>query len=370
MPDNPQGKPSGQSFVDSVNQGTTPENAAQLATSIQRQWGLGPFHSLPASSWWGSDTIGALFEETTTPDGKDAVLKVQIAPTQSSEIGILATFSQYATERNLPIRPPHLYNAYDSRQRDPNSPVPFEALLLENVQGRPLLPIPQTQAETLGLSSQLDTFLSMAAQTETVPASIFPQLSQTPPAFDIAAKFSSWTQVRESRFTNHPFATGQDGQEPLSDPNLIHQAVAVLSDAYTSIPLRFQHGHMGHGDIVQATDGTYVLFSNLKWGWFVPYRDVAFHEWWYLYSCANQPNLTPQDIRKIHTEQEAAFDRFTAHLSPEERRLLLLSRLERATAALNLDVLTLEPSPTTSEAAQITKETVLTLMQELQSVNE
>lgn len=282
--------------------------------------GFKPDHLLGRSAWWGSDKIGA-FHYAGTFEDKEAVLKVQGVRPATSEITMIENFA--VANKSTVIRPPHLYASVpwtDEKQ--------YEALVMENVGGKPIISTPTTLEEIAEFYRMYQEYRAncLAAPWLEKPTEPLSQKVQT--------SFANWRKASREIYPDHPLRAS-------ADDALIDQTVAVLARGYAGVEPEFMHGHFGANDLYRVGDQV-VLLSNLYWSWRQPFYDAIFGYHWHMYHLASVNGITPEAIEDQRTL-------WLDHIEPlaqgnDQRKLLNLALLERAAAGLNLDALSVDPN--------------------------
>lgn len=320
------------------------EREGVIVAEVEQRTGFVAGKLLGRSSFWGSEKIGA-FHYAGTFQGKDAVLKVQGIKPTTSEIVMLQSFAQSNTSRI--IRPPHLYAAlpWDEEKR-------YEALVMEDVKGEKVVSCPAVESE---VGRFFELYQDYSAHCVQKPWVVRPDMSI---AAGIAHNFQKWTTAAEEVHKNNP-------HRQLEDVELAKQAQAVLVREYENVPLEFQHGHFSADDLYQVGEEI-VLLSNLYWSWRPPLYDAVFAYHWYVYRMANAvDDVTPQQVEE-HRELWLSHIRLLPQTQGTNARLLTLALLERETAGLVMDALTVDPvRPIAAYIMDSTRTRVQELIREL-----
>lgn len=287
------------------------------------------------SSWWTSKEIGA-FHYLGNYKGKKAVLKVQGVKPETSEIYMLENFEK--TNRSKILRPPHLYASlsWDDKLR-------YEALILEYVNGKNILSTPTNKPEIDRFLEVYEDYRKNCLNSPWIdkPDETISQKMQN--------NFSKW---REASFKLYPHHLLREDE----DVELIDIAVKILVSGYQGVEPLFQHPHLTENDLIQVEDQV-VVGSNLYWGWRAPLYDVIFGFHWFKYHLADVQNVTIQTVQeqinlwisKIESLPEVK----------NNQKLFKLAMLERYTAGLNLDALSIDPkNPVASYLVEFTRKEV------------
>lgn len=317
-----------------------------IVAEIEQQTGFVRGKLLGRSSFWGSEKIGA-FHYAGMFEGKDVVLKVQGIKPATSEIYMLQSFAQH--NASSIIRPPQLYAAlpWDEEKR-------YEALVMEDVKGGKVVSCPATESEVERFFELYQDYRTHCVQQPWVAR---PDMSISA---GIVHNFQKWIKAAEEVHKDHPHRRPEDVE-------LAQQAQEVLVRGYENVPLEFQHGHFSADDLYQVGDEV-VLLSNLYWSWRPPLSDAVFAYHWYVYRLANAVDTLSPD--GIDTQRALWLSRI-AQLSQAQgvgARLLSLALLERETAGLVMDALTVEPArPISAYIMDSTRTRVHELIRELSS---
>lgn len=299
----------------------------QVLQNIITHSGFKVSHRLGDSRYWNQQYAGAVFYQGTYQT-KPAVLKIQGTKPPVSEIDQITSFS--AQNRSRLIRPPHLYTSIPWSETDQ-----FEALILEHIDGMPIVPAPATASQIKQFFHLYIDYRRHCRQRPWLPKpthSISTQIHQD---------FTKWRHIRKTIYPKHPHLK-------LIDDNLIDQAIKVLIKKYQGTKWDFCHGHLSAQDFVQTKRGETILFSNLFWRYRPPLYDAVFAQHWHLLCLSSLKSITQKDI----LSQQNLWFKYLHNLPQTQgkhRKLYLqLALLERAAAALNLDVLTLDPQAQTT----------------------
>lgn len=293
------------------------------------------------SSWWGSKEIGAFFCSGTYKNQK-AVLKIQGVKTTVSEIYMINAFRK-ANKSKL-IRPPHLYASlvWNEKKR-------YEALVLEPVAKR-LVQTPTNAKELNGFSN---AYLEYRHNCLSNPWIEKPKDSISE---KITENFINWRKASFKLFPTQPLREN-------ADEKLVDRAIEILKKGYQNVSFEFQHGHFSESDLYEKGDQI-ILLSNLYWGWKPPLYDAVFGMHWFIYHLADVENITPEVIeeqRKLWFEKIESLPEVMAN-----KRFYKLALLERATAGLNLDALSVDFNKLIAKyLVEATRRQVINLIEEL-----
>lgn len=294
------------------------EREKSILLDVQKRLDFTPQKRLGDSRYWVKTYAGAVFYLGTFQD-QPAVLKIQGVKPPVSEVDNLQAFA--AQNTSALIRPPQLLSflRWDNKRR-------YEALVLEHVTGQPAIGFPTTTQEVTRFFKLYQDYRLHCRNNPWLPKPA-QSLSRL-----VEADFTNWRYLRRHLFPSHPLFESTD------DP-LIDQAIQALMKGYEGIQPTFLHGHFSHADLLQQGN-QWVLFSNLFWKYKAPYYDAVFAQHWFVYHLAQTKGMTPARIQSQHQLWLDALSQIPHSI--KETRLLTLAFLERATAGLNLDVLSLD----------------------------
>ena len=278
------------------------------------------------STWWNSREIGA-FRYEGEFEGKKAVLKIQGVKPITSEIYMIKSFAK--ANKSKILRPSLLYGYLDWDEK-----MRYEALVLEFVEGKRIVQNPTNEGE-------IDEFFKLREEYRGNCVAD-PWIEKPGSSLSEEAKlnFEKWRQASFRLFPTHP------SRKP-EDKNLIDSAVKILVKNYGGVVAEFQHGHFSTTDLLKTKKGEVIVLSNLYWSWKPPFYDAVFGYHWYIYNLANLNSVTPALIEQQRNLWMSKINRLAK--TEKDRVLLNLALLERATAGLNLDVLSIDPKNPVAE---------------------
>lgn len=269
------------------------------------------------SSWWGSKDIGAFFASGTYKN-KPAFIKIQGVKPTVSEIYMIKSFAR--TNKSRLIRPPEIYASlpWSDEER-------YEALILEPVKKR-VVQTPTNKEQLCIFFEAYEDYHKNCLGSPWLekPKDSIPQR--------ISENFKIWRKASFKLFPNHPLRENEDYK-------IIDKAVEILKNGYENINFEFQHGHFSEGDLYKKDDQI-ILLSNLYWAWRPPLYDAVFGMHWFIYHLADINDITPEVIeeqRKLWVGKIESLQKIS-----ENKKLYKLALLERATAGLNLDALSID----------------------------
>lgn len=294
------------------------------------------------SSWWTSKEIGAFTYKGAWND-KKAIIKVQGVKPDVSEIYMIQSFQK--NNKSKIIRPPKLYNYLDW-----NDIQRYEALVLEDVGHKKVVSNPANQNEVTEFYKIYKEYRQNCISS--------PWIEKPNENLSIAIEksFRAWKKISFHLYPDHPL-------RKKDDPELIDRAIKVLSENFKNIEPEFMHGHFSVGDLIKFEDQI-ILRSNLYWSWRNPYRDAVFAYHWHMLNLHKIKNITKKQI----DEQNNIWLNKIVKIpnNKHEEKLIKLAMLERSTASLNLDILSIDPRNETSKyLVEKTRDYVMSLLDEL-----
>ncbi len=336
-------KPKQNKISQNFSENDLKKREGQVLQEASEITGFFPTKLLGRSSWWGLEHIGA-FHYAGTYENKPAVLKVQGVKPATSEIYMLESFSR--ENRSNTIRPPYLYASipWDNKKR-------YEALVMEDVKGDKIVSVPTTKEE-------VEKFFAIHKDYQQNCLNR-PWIGKPDKTISegIEENFKKWREASRQIYPNHPCRESSDKQ-------LVDEAIDVLKKKYENIGLEFQHGHFSADDLYKVDDKV-VLLSNLYWSWRPPLYDSIFAYHWHLYNVGNKvEGVTPEQI-----EEQRQLWLSTIYLLPRSQanpQFLKLALLERLTAGLVIDSLTVDPNlPIAKYLVSSTRELVKKFLNEV-----
>lgn len=322
----------------------------QIVHAIAQQTGFAPQQELGKSKWWGKK-VGAVMYQGQFLVGdqqKPAVLKIEAVrmdPDEITEAAMIHHAKQALAGSG--IRPPEVYQEIPWSDDYGG----YAAIIMEDVPtDSPLFPLPGIERDIAAIMAVRTKYHEALASNHVVPwvAKEFSDDSDYLSHF-VTTKFAAWKQTTRNLFPDHPF-------RKLSDEQLIDSAIAILEKGYRGVTPEFQQAHFSHRDVVRFGDEI-VMFSNLYWDWRAPFYDAVFASHWYMYDLAQKPGITIEQLEQQRALWENQYRNFTASLSPEDKRLFTLARIERFAAGLNLDALSVSEDPHNKTARYLVEQT-------------
>jgi hypothetical protein len=176
---------------------------------LKKQTAFKTLQLLQKSAWWNSTSIGAA-HYSGTYRGQPAILKIQGVKPNVSEAKNIKNFTDQ--NQSQLVRPPRVYFSLPWHKE-----LQFEALVLENLEGKKLVGLPASRKE-------IQTYFAVYQEyrQKCLNRPWLKQPSQTL-SEGVAQSFTQWKKIRRELFPNgHPLI------EP-TDVSLIDRAVEVLT---------------------------------------------------------------------------------------------------------------------------------------------
>lgn len=274
---------------------------------------------LRKSEWWRTGKIGAVHCPGFIEQGDErvrAVLKIQGTKPATSEAVMIKAFDEQ--DKSKIIRPPKifLHLPWDKEKQ-------YEAVLMEEVQGRPVI----TRHPATG--EELDKFFEFYIEYRTNCRSK-PWVAK-PGEWSYREQVRRWRAATEKQYQ-------ADNLKELEDEELAEKGIEIIEKNLSSANLEFVHGHFQPGDLILTNDGSVVLFSNLFWSWRIPFYDAVFGYHWWMLGMEHAQELTPELLEK---ERQRWLEKIYAlpqvKSDSKNKRLVTLALLERAVPALMVD---------------------------------
>lgn len=284
-----------------------------ILSDIKKKTGFEVQKILWKSDYYGSGKIGAINYQGIY-QGKNAVLKIQGAQPQISEIEMIEAFG--AQNKSQVIRPPIIYwsQFWDKNKN-------YEAFIMEEATGKKII------AEgTLPTEAQIERFFDLYHEYKNncLQKPWLPKPEKTTLVVPEIEKI--WEMSKKIK-PKSSFRLD-------SDLELARQAASVFEKLTSGVDLQFQHGHLSVNDLITEGDSV-IIFSNLFWKWRNPFFDVVFAYHWFIYSLAKINDISSTEIesqRKIWQKNI-----FSLAKNKIDTTLIRAALLERAIAGLLLD---------------------------------
>lgn len=312
----------------------------EIVKEISTKCDFVPNKLLSTSSWWSENTGVGAFHFNGKFNGMPVVLKVQGVKPTTSETFMIESFAKQNSS-NV-IRPPQIFAKFPWNEK-----VGYEAFILEDVGTDLVVHIPATKDQ---ISNFFDFYNEYRKNCINTPWLEKPNIDLRK---IIKERFSQWTLTSHRIFPNHPFRKPEDNK-------LIDRSIEILTKNDDWLNLEFVHGHFSASDLFRV-DKQIVVLSNLYWSWRTPYYDLVFGYHWFMYGLGSAKNITPEkaeEQRKIWMNNIEAI--------AKDKILLKYALLERATAGLALDALSVDAQkPITKHLVEKTREITKSLIAEL-----
>lgn len=316
------------------------EKIPQIVKELSEKTGFIPDKLLSTSSWWNESTGVGAFHLNGKFEGNSAVLKIQGVKPQTSEVFMIESFKNQ-NESEI-VRPPIVYASFPWDEEKG-----YEAFVLEDV-GTNLVVSPPT--DEVAVENFFRYYKEYRSNCRNNPWLEKPdaQVGEI-----IKSRFDQWIEASKKVFPSHPL-------REKGDEKLIRQAVEVLTKNPKWLTLEFTHGHFSARDLFKV-GGQIVVLSNLYWSWRTPCYDLVFAYHWFMYDLANVKEITPEIIEE---QRKLWLDKIEENA--KNKQLLKYALLERATAGLNLDALSIDiKKPNAKYLIDRTREITKDLIKEL-----
>lgn len=259
--------------------------------------------------------VGSLIYRGTWKD-RPAVLKLQGLKPETDEADMVQGFA--AQNRSKLVRVPEVY-AHQPWSEE----LGYGYLLSESIEGPPIFEMPNAKPEEIAdFCRFFQEYRTNCVREPWIPA---PEAS----ALDFTlARVANWRRICEhkGRLTQDDFAARYD--------LFVELAKRHLADEH----LVFCHGHLTANDILKPADGTYVLLSNLFWGWRLQWHDLGFNLW-ALNLRLNPENRTFDDMTRLDATWRSAYRAIPAvQADPDFNRRFDFVMLERTLGAILADL--------------------------------
>lgn len=284
-----------------------------ILSDIKKETGFEVQKTLWKSDYYGSGKIGAINYQGIY-QGKSAVLKIQGAQPQISEIEMIEAFR--AQNKSQVIRPPIIYwsQFWDKNKN-------YEAFIMEEATGKKII-----AESTLPTEDQVKNFFDLYLE--------YKNNCLNKPWLPKPVKIVSVSPEIEKIWEMSKKIKPKSSFRLESDLELAQQAASILEKLAIGAELQFQHGHLSVNDLIAQGDSV-IIFSNLFWKWKNPFFDAVFAYHWFIYSLAKIKDISSAEIenqRKIWQKNI-----FSLAKNKTDATLIRAALLERAIAGLLLD---------------------------------
>jgi hypothetical protein len=232
------------------------ERAPAILEAVCRETGFAPETEIFRGFVYDRQKVGSIIHRGRW-QGKPAVLKLQVLKLETDEARILAAFA--AQNQSRLVRTPEVFahEPWDDARG-------YGYILSEFVDAPPIFEMPTA---SLGQISDFCGFFQ-EYRTNCIREPWMPALDASALDFTLA-RVANWRRICEhkGRLAEADYAErfglfGELAKQHLKNEQLV-----------------FCHAHLTANDILKPDDGTYILLSNLFWGWRLPWHDLAFNLW-------------------------------------------------------------------------------------------
>lgn len=314
----------------------------EVLNDASKKTGFKPELLINKSTWWTSSEYGAFVYKGKYKD-KNALLKIQGVKPTVSEIYMIQKF--YENNKSNLIRPPELYSFIEW-----NDHKKYEALILEDVGHKRVVSRPTNKNEVEEFYKIFREYRKNCRMKPWVesPKESLPNITEK--------SFNSWKEISFKLYPDHPL-------RKKGDPALIDRAIKVLTENYKDNKSEFMHGHFSVGDLIKH-ESQIILRSNLYWSWRNPFRDGVFAYHWFVLDLHNESNITKNQIDEQKQIWLNEINKIPKN--ENETKLIKLALLERSTASLNLDSLSIDTENQISKyLVELIRNDVVQLIDEL-----
>ncbi len=296
------------------------ERVDQIVKEVVQKTEFEPNRLLSESGWWGSEQIGAFHFKGEWQE-RSVVLKVQGNKPETSEIYMIESFDK--NNKSDWIRPPRIYESMPW-----NDKRGYEALILEDAGTEKVVNLPTNKKE-------IDEFFTIYKEyKEKCCDQRWIEKPDSSVSEEIEDKFDKWREISKKMYGQHPYR--KEGDEELID-----KSIKILKEGYEGASWEFQHRHLSDGDLYKK-DGQIIVLSNLYWSHRPANYDAIFAYHWYMYHLSDLNNISEQQIEEQRQLWMKGIKKTIRPENKSEEKLLDLALLERATAGLVLDALSLD----------------------------
>jgi len=291
-----------------------------LLTEIAEETGFIPdWDRIRKSVWWKTEKIGAVScHGTIRKDGEifPAVLKIQGTKPQASEVDIISAFE--AQNKSKIIRTTKIYASLPWSEDQQ-----FEAFVAEDVNGKAIVGHrPAFDEELEDFFNLYEEYRANCRNTPWIEKGVQKTYRE---------KYEGWRAAVGNIVKDDKFGLPEDEQ-------LVAKAVEIIERDIDDSDLEFVHGHLTPGDLLRVSPDEVVIFSNLFWGWRIPFYDAVFGYHWHMLGMEHAENLTEELwLKERDRWQEKIFSISEVKNNPENERFIKLALLERVMPALMAD---------------------------------
>jgi len=291
-----------------------------LLTEIAQETGFIPdWNRIRKSVWWKTEKVGAVScHGTIQKDGEvlPAVLKIQGTKPQTCEVDMINAFASQ-NKSNI-IRAPKIYAhlPWDQEKQ-------FEAFVAEDVNGKVIVD------HRPAFDEELEEFFRLYEEYRTNCRNS-PWIAKGQQK-SYREKYEAWRAAVGNILEKDKFGLPED-------EHLVASAVEILEKNIGDDDLEFVHGHLTPGDLLKISEDEVVIFSNLMWGWRVPFYDAVFGYHWHMLGMERTENLTEELwLKERDRWLEKIFGISEVKSNSENIKFVKLALLERAMPALMAD---------------------------------
>lgn len=248
----------------------------QILAQVNDETGFISQKLISKSDYYGTGRIGAA-HFLGKFEGKSAILKIQAAKPQISEVQMIRKFM--TQNKSSLIRAPKIYQVlpYDDQKG-------YEAIVMEYLSGEKVLASGQLQT-----ADKIIKFFEIYKEYR-VNCLNDPWLKKPKKKFIATDYLSKMTALMKGVKPN------SSHRKP-GDLQLATQAINRLEKIWQNEQHVFVHGHFSCEDLIWE-DKQVGLLSNLFWRWTWPYYDAVFAYHWFMYSLLRVPKITQEQVKQ------------------------------------------------------------------------
>jgi len=287
-----------------------------ILTSIVEENGFSPdWQEVRKSQWWKTGKIGAVSINGKF-ENQDAVLKIQGTKPNTSEADSIKSFEEQ--NESKVIRAPKVLFSKPWTEIGA-----YEALIFEKIEGGIIVedrPVPEKQ-----LNRFFEVYKDYKQNCLNKP------WVKRPKSWKYSIQFQNWLRAVENMQKLDKYS--EEG-----DMKLALKGVEIIENNLSINDMEFMHGHVAIGDFIEVSKDEVVIFSNLFWGWRIPFYDAVFAYHWWMLGMHHKGGLTE---KFQENERNKWFDKiFNLDVVKQRKggeKLVNLALLERAVPALMVD---------------------------------